>query len=118
MATKWNRLTKGIDTPNARRKMPQRRAARGSARNKSARHVATAHGAAASSNSTFKSILPQKTNAASNVTPNAVFARLVHKRGRARILSVCLRAGALDSIRAGSYQSAHVGRLGSLLAIP
>src|SRR6516162_11331550 len=117
MATKWNRLTKGIDTPNARRKMPQRRAARGSARNKSARHVATAHGAAGSSNSTFKSILPQKTNAASNVTPNAVFARLVHKRRRARTLSVCL-AGALDSIRAGSYQSAHVGRLGSLLAIP
>src|SRR5258708_38739322 len=91
--------------------MPQRRAATGSARNKSARHVKSAEGAALSSNSTFKSILPQKTSAASNATPNAVFARLIHKRRRARTLSVCLRAGALDSIRAGSYQSEYVGRV-------
>src|SRR5215475_4912279 len=104
MATKWSRLKKGIDTPSARRKMPQRRAATGSARNKSARHVTTAHGAAVSSNSTFKSILPQKTSAASNVTPNAIFARLVHRRRRAGTLSAS-RTGALDSIRAGSYQS-------------
>src|SRR5258707_12891109 len=93
--------------------MLQRSAATGSARNKSARHVTTADGATISSNSTFKSIWPQKTSAASNARPSAVLARPVHQRLRAAALeSACSMAGALDSIRAGSYRWRNADRAG------
>src|ERR1700730_7641210 len=98
--------------------MLQRRAARGSATNKSTRHVTTAKGAALSSSSALRSICPQKTSAASNARPNAVLARLVHQRLRADALEAAgSSADALDFIQASSYQRANVGWLGRSLGV-